>query len=249
MNGGRVLRWQRCCGAAILMIVLGGCSAAAPALPTAALTATHAATAPPSPSAPVTPSPPPPATVEPTPGVTVEPSPSFPDGAMRATEAAKKVGSVATVCGKVVTATYATTSRGKPTFLNLDRPFPNQVFTIVIWEEDRPAFPGAPEVTLINNWVCIEGLVEKFRSAWQMTSVGGDIYDPASFVPWPADALDCVRQGSHMTVDCETYLDVLIEIRVVEAEQAWNDYLDALDAQGDPYQYVPDPPYPDPVYP
>jgi hypothetical protein len=37
-------------------------------------------------------------------------------------EAKDHVGEQATVCGKVASARYAATSRGKPTFLNLDKP-------------------------------------------------------------------------------------------------------------------------------
>ncbi len=43
---------------------------------------------------------------------------------LTAKEAAEHVGEVATVCGKVASATYAARSRGRPTFLNLDEPYP-----------------------------------------------------------------------------------------------------------------------------
>jgi hypothetical protein len=39
---------------------------------------------------------------------------------------------------------YAERTRGRPTFLNLDKPYPEQVFTILIWGESRAKF-GAPE--------------------------------------------------------------------------------------------------------
>ena len=50
-----------------------------------------------------------------------------------AREAKDHVGQKATVCGKVASANYAVGSPGSPTFLNLDRAYPHQVFTIVIW--------------------------------------------------------------------------------------------------------------------
>jgi hypothetical protein len=31
-------------------------------------------------------------------------------------------------------------SRGKPTFIDLDKPYPSQDFTIVIWDDDRAKF-------------------------------------------------------------------------------------------------------------
>jgi hypothetical protein len=50
-----------------------------------------------------------------------------------ASEAASYVGQKKTVCGAVVSSKFAKDSNRSPTFLNLDRPYPNQVFTAVIW--------------------------------------------------------------------------------------------------------------------
>lgn len=49
-----------------------------------------------------------------------------------ASQAAQHVGESATVCGYVASTRYLSTSRSKPTFLNLDKPYPNQDFTVVI---------------------------------------------------------------------------------------------------------------------
>jgi hypothetical protein len=66
--------------------------------------------------------------------------------------AANHVGETATVCGTVASANYAAGSRGSPTFLNLGKPYPNHVFTAVIWGSDRPKFGtlfrARPEVIL-----------------------------------------------------------------------------------------------------
>ena len=136
---------------------------------------------------------------------------------------------MAIVCGRVVTATYADTTTGKPTFLNLDKPYPNPILTIVIWQEDRPAFDGAPEEVFLNDWACIQGRVEKYSGVAQITSVGGDVMDPASFVLWTPDELECVKLGTKMGVGCETYLDVQIEIRATEAQMGQEMYEDVLD--------------------
>ena len=48
-------------------------------------------------------------------------------------DAAKHIGQNATVCGPVASATYPARSRGRPTFLNRDRPYPNRIFTALIW--------------------------------------------------------------------------------------------------------------------
>lgn len=81
---------------------------------------------------------------------------------LSAEEAAGHVGETATVCGVGASAKHATSVRGQPTFLNLDRPYPNQVFTVVIWGSDRAAF-GQPEVAYQNKRICVTGLVESYK--------------------------------------------------------------------------------------
>lgn len=54
-----------------------------------------------------------------------------------ASEEAKHVGEHATVCRTIAGSHTATRSRGTPTFINLDRPYPDQVFTLLIWGSDR----------------------------------------------------------------------------------------------------------------
>jgi len=71
------------------------------------------------------------------------------DTRLTADQAKDHIGEVATVCGTVVSPKYAVSSHRSPTFLNLDRPYPQQVFTILIWGDDRPKF-GTPEVTQAN---------------------------------------------------------------------------------------------------
>jgi hypothetical protein len=43
---------------------------------------------------------------------------------LTAVEAKDHIGERATVCGRVASTRYAATTRGKPTFLNLDKPYP-----------------------------------------------------------------------------------------------------------------------------
>jgi hypothetical protein len=49
-----------------------------------------------------------------------------------AAEAKDHFGESATVCGEVASTRYVASSKGQPTFLNLDKPYPNQIFTVVI---------------------------------------------------------------------------------------------------------------------
>ena len=68
----------------------------------------------------------------------------------------------ATVCGLVVSTKYAEASHRSPTFLNLDNPYPQQPFTIVIWGDDRAKF-RTPEVTYAGKRVCVTGIIEDYR--------------------------------------------------------------------------------------
>ena len=86
---------------------------------------------------------------------------------LRPEEAASHVGEEATVCGRVVSTHYAERSRGRPTFLNLDRPYPNHVFTVVIWGDDRPHFPTPPE-ELFGERVCVHGRITSYRGRPQI---------------------------------------------------------------------------------
>ena len=83
---------------------------------------------------------------------------------LSATEAKNHIGQQATVCGKVASARYAATSRGKPTFLNLDKPYPSQVFTVLIWGENREKF-GTPEEKYRDKQVCVTGTIAEYRKA------------------------------------------------------------------------------------
>jgi hypothetical protein len=81
---------------------------------------------------------------------------------LTAAEAKDHIGEQATVCGKVASTRYAGTSRGKPTFLNLDKPYPSQVFTVLIWGENREKF-GAPEEMYRDKQICVTGKITEYR--------------------------------------------------------------------------------------
>jgi len=83
---------------------------------------------------------------------------------LTAAEAKDHIGEKATVCGKVASTRYAATTRGKPTFLNLDKPYPSQVFTVLIWGENREKF-GAPEEIYRDKQICVNGKITEYRNA------------------------------------------------------------------------------------
>lgn len=77
-------------------------------------------------------------------------------------DAKAHVGENATVCGTVASARFAASTKGQPTFLNLDKPYPNQVFTVLIWGNDRNKF-GAPESTYRDKRICVTGKITEYR--------------------------------------------------------------------------------------
>ena len=82
-------------------------------------------------------------------------------------EAIKHVGEHATVCGYVVSATFATYTQNQLTFLNLAKRYPNQVFTAVIRGVDRQRFDYAPE-SLEGSLICVSGEITTYRNIAQI---------------------------------------------------------------------------------
>ena len=79
-----------------------------------------------------------------------------------AKDAVDHIGESATVCGSVAGAKYATSVKGKPTFLNLDQAYPHQVFTALVWGSDRKAFSSPPE-SLSGHNICVTGTITEHK--------------------------------------------------------------------------------------
>lgn len=75
-------------------------------------------------------------------------------------DASQHIGQHATVCGEIAGEHTAANTRGTPTFINLDKPHPSQVFTILIWGESRAAVGHIPE----SGRVCVTGTITEYRS-------------------------------------------------------------------------------------
>lgn len=90
-----------------------------------------------------------------------------------AAEAKNHIGETATVCGKVESANYAARSRGQPTFLNLDEPYPHQIFTVLIWGSDRDNFKR-PEKTYDGESVCVTGKIVEYRGVPEIVARAPD---------------------------------------------------------------------------
>ena len=79
-------------------------------------------------------------------------------GSLSPEDSANHVGETATVCGPVVSATYLPQAPQSPTFLDLGKPFPNQIFSAIIFGSDRPKF-GTPETSMRDKSICVTGTI------------------------------------------------------------------------------------------
>jgi DNA/RNA endonuclease YhcR with UshA esterase domain len=78
--------------------------------------------------------------------------------------AEKYVGKKMTVCGQVASVNYAENSKRRPTFLNLDKGYPDQKFTAVIWGENRSKFSPPPEMKYAGAAICVTGTIRMFKN-------------------------------------------------------------------------------------
>lgn len=79
---------------------------------------------------------------------------------LSAADAKNHIGEQATVCGQVASERTATGSRGEPTFINLGAAYPNQIFTILIWGENRSSVGALPSD---GERVCASGKIQEYR--------------------------------------------------------------------------------------
>lgn len=79
-------------------------------------------------------------------------------GQINTTAAKFNVGEKSCVCGTVVSTKYS--EKSGATFLNLDKKFPNQVFSVTIWKDARKNFSYLPEDELKDKKVCVSGTIE-----------------------------------------------------------------------------------------
>lgn len=86
-----------------------------------------------------------------------------------AAEAASHVDQRATVCGRIAGEHTAYRSAGQPTFIDLDRAYPNEVFTAVIWGGNRAAVGTIPAV---GHDACFTGTISSYRGVPQIVLYG-----------------------------------------------------------------------------
>lgn len=91
----------------------------------------------------------------------------LPKGTYNTVQAKTFKGKEITVCGTVVSTKYHEKSGG--TFINLDKKFPNQVFSVTIWKNNRVNFSYLPEDELMGKRICIKGEVGEYKGTPTMT--------------------------------------------------------------------------------
>jgi hypothetical protein len=83
-----------------------------------------------------------------------------------AAQAREHDGETATVCGVAQNEHTAATTRGKPTFIDLDSAFPYQIFSILVWDEDRPNVGELPHT---GSKVCVSGMITYYHGVPRIT--------------------------------------------------------------------------------
>ena len=77
-------------------------------------------------------------------------------------DAAAHIGETTTVCGVVASGEYEPSEVNQPTLLDLGTPYPNAIFTAVIYGRNRAKF-GMPETTLRGKHICVTGAVSDYQ--------------------------------------------------------------------------------------
>jgi hypothetical protein len=77
-------------------------------------------------------------------------------------DAATHIGQNATVCGVVASTKFDGHLKSQPTFLDFGKPYPQQVFTAVIFGANRAKF-GTPETAMQGKRVCVSGSIREYR--------------------------------------------------------------------------------------
>jgi endonuclease G len=94
---------------------------------------------------------------------------SLPKKCFYTVQATKKIGREVSVCGHVVPSRY---SRKGHLWLNLDRQFPNQIFSIFVRKEDLVNFEYNLKKRYTNQSICVEGKIENFSDSPSITIKG-----------------------------------------------------------------------------
>jgi len=92
----------------------------------------------------------------------------FGKGKINSLQAKDFIGKETCVCGKVVSTKFNENGKTNPTYINLDKKYPDQVFTLMIFGQDRQNFSYKPEEFLQGKTICIKGRVAEYKGSPQI---------------------------------------------------------------------------------
>ncbi|MBM3131011.1 MAG: hypothetical protein FJ009_20585 [Chloroflexi bacterium] len=96
-------------------------------------------------------------------------SPDFGPDTVSWNDAKNFVGQTKTVCGNVMRTTFAESTNGQPTYLDLGRTYPDPSrFSVVIWGNQRANFPTPPETLYRGKTICVNGAVRTYQGVPQI---------------------------------------------------------------------------------
>ena len=95
------------------------------------------------------------------------------DDMVKAHDAIEHAGQFAMVCGVIASAKYLKDSKGAPTYLNFDKPYPDHEFSAIIFGKNRKNFKLQPE-TLTGYKACVYGKVRVYKGKAQIELVKED---------------------------------------------------------------------------
>ena len=99
----------------------------------------------------------------------------LPNNTINWSNASPYIGEYGTVCGPVVDSHYASSSSGRPTFLNMGKTYPDAGrFTVVIWGRNRSEFPSNPEQYYRGRNICVSGLIEEYKGVCEIEADNPD---------------------------------------------------------------------------
>jgi len=93
---------------------------------------------------------------------------SFGKGKINTLQAKDYIGKETCVCGKVVSTKFSENGKTNPTYINLDKKYPEQVFTVMVFGQDRNNFSYKPEDFLQGKTICVKGKVGEFKGTPQI---------------------------------------------------------------------------------
>lgn len=92
----------------------------------------------------------------------------FGKGKINTAQVKEYIGKDACVCGKVVSTKFSENGKTNPTYINLDKKYPEQVFTLMIFGQDRQNFSYKPEEFLQGKTICVKGKIGEYKGSPQI---------------------------------------------------------------------------------